>query len=102
MVDRTIAGNREQPGPQSAAARLEKLNPVPDAEERLLHQVFGKRGIAHNRNNDGPGETSIPVIEIRHCPLFPLSQATRQFFVVMAAELKRQKQASDGHSIAGY
>ena len=66
MIDRPIARDRQQPGPQRAAPCFKGVDAIPDPKECFLHQILGGRGIAHDRENDGISKASEAIVEIRH------------------------------------
>ena len=63
VIDGAIASDGEQPWPNRAFLGVEALHAVPDAEESLLHQVFGDAGVAHNAKNQGEHDAAVAVVE---------------------------------------
>src|SRR5947209_20421407 len=59
VVDGAIAGDGEQPGSYGALLGVEAVDAIPDAQERLLYEVFGDPGVAvdaeDERNDDATG-----------------------------------------------
>ena len=91
MIDRAVARDGEKPGTERALARLERLNAIPDAQERLLHQIFRDRGVAHDREDHRKGELCRSDRTDRPWLAGPAAASACELFVGLAAQLERQK-----------
>ena len=85
MVERAAAGDREQPGPQAAALRVEAVGALPGLEEDLLLDVLGRGTVAEHALQRAEDRASVEVVEgaqrlgvaarqaAREAPLFTIS-----------------------------
>ena len=79
VVDGTIARHRQQPWPDRALLRIEAVNPIPYAQESLLHQVFGDARIADHAQNQREGYAAVAIVKfgqsVRVAPLHARDEA---------------------------
>ena len=84
-VDRPVAGDRVQPCRQGARRRVERLCPVPQREERVLHHLFGYPTIRCQPGCRREDRSAMPVIEARQGIERPARDHADESDVVWAA-----------------
>src|SRR5437667_314077 len=66
VIDRTIAGNGQNPRPQRSLLVIEAVHPIPHPQKRFLYKVLGHSLVANHTKDQSEGYAAIAVVQLRH------------------------------------
>src|ERR1035438_734900 len=98
MIDGAVARHREQPWAYRTAIGIEAADAVPDAQESLLHQIFGNAGVPDHAQNQPEHHLAIAVVELCQGLWIAPLQADHKLAVALRHNCEDQRK----HRVTGY